>query len=126
MSLYIVTLMSRLKHPNVIRYYQCWIEAVVDVNYSSGSASVKMPSHSSAQIFRANISYTSTPQEVLESIKSDEIPDIDPAYLLYIAMEYCAEDLWPRNILIDSSGILKIADFGLAIEFADGGSRSNF
>tara|TARA_B110000211_G_scaffold21161_2_gene21939 strand:- start:2621 stop:3640 length:1020 start_codon:yes stop_codon:yes gene_type:complete len=122
-----ILVLSRLEHPNIVRYYTSWIEPIHgehdhtpspgDDSYNSTDSLEYQPPNIMFYI-KMEICKTSTLAEIIHTMDTDTSLDILRQIIqgvMYLHDQNVVHrDLKPKNILFSTTGIVKIADFGLS------------
>ncbi|KAA0718404.1 Interferon-induced, double-stranded RNA-activated protein kinase [Triplophysa tibetana] len=126
-----VSALSKLNHPNIVRYYTCWVEetAYRPDSSESNSTSELLSSGSSLEFLYIQMELCegdTLRAWIYQRNSSDEVTDTerrkDAAHIFhqilqavqYIHKHVIHRDLKPANIMFGSEGGVKVGDFGLA------------
>ncbi|XP_056617192.1 interferon-induced, double-stranded RNA-activated protein kinase [Triplophysa dalaica] len=123
-----VSALSKLNHPNIVRYYTCWVE---ETAYRPESSESNSTSDSGSSLEFLYIQMELCEGDTLrvwiyQRNSSDEVTDTerrkDAAHIFhqilqavqYLHKHVIHRDLKPANIMFGSEGGVKVGDFGLA------------
>ena len=136
-----VQTMALLDHPNIVRYYNSWIEKILPSNFDRGLLCLEEDYSSSTKIVEdysiteflfiqmelcyGNLSDYLAHQTKINYQKSNTVfVDIVQGLNYLHKMNIIHRDIKPSNIMFDKFGKAKIGDFGMSIKYDEKGCIS--
>ena len=130
-----VEMMASLDHPNIVRYYNSWIEKILPNNFDTSSLCLEEEDYSSEivsdfnineflfiqmELCCGNLSDYLAKREEINYLESNKIFINIVKGLNYLhKMNIIHRDIKPSNIMFDKNGVAKIGDFGMSIKYDD-------
>lgn len=129
-----IQMMSKLDHPNIVRYYNSWIEQILPRNFDTEQLCLEGEGDYSSEIVSdftineflfiqmelcfGNLSdYLAKRQKVNYDESNKIFVDIVEGLNYLHEMNIIHRDIKPSNIMFDKMGKAKIGDFGMSIKY---------